>query len=232
VLLDHDISTIVMDETGTRMLSIDEIRQGLDTLAKADHKPERQKGWPLGGLHADDPQSFAEFSVVEHLPGYAGPPPMLHLRKGESVRRYFEPGLEDGKQFVYWGRNYRVGGIPGLERSRSWVNQPEKFYGSGQGSGYHLGQARFGNAVYTYVPNFTDGSYREAVVQTNAQDCVFEFNTPYIIAATPADESDWGIYQPGCRNGLSRARFQRFASRGVSRSRGELGRGRLGSRHV
>ena len=202
VLLDHDISTIVMDETGTRMLSIDEVRQGLDTLAKASHKPERQNGWPLGGLHPDDPQSFAEFSVVEHLPGYAGPPPMMHLRRGESIRRYFEPGLDDGKQFVYWGRNYRAGGVPGPERSRSWVNQPEKFYGSGASSGYRVGQARYGNAVYTYEPNFADGSYREAVIGETPEHCVFEFQTPYIIGATPADDSDWGIYQPGCRNGL------------------------------
>jgi hypothetical protein len=30
----------------------------------------------------------------------------------------------------------------------------------------------------------------------------FTFTTPYIIAATPPDDSAWGIYSDGCRNGL------------------------------
>src|SRR5207248_11301801 len=30
----------------------------------------------------------------------------------------------------------------------------------------------------------------------------FEFYTPYIIGATPANDQPWGIYESGCRNGL------------------------------
>src|SRR5207247_2637640 len=30
----------------------------------------------------------------------------------------------------------------------------------------------------------------------------FEFYTPYIIAATPAGDKPWDIYEPGCRSGL------------------------------
>ncbi|MGV3485227.1 MAG: hypothetical protein ACO1RT_12480 [Planctomycetaceae bacterium] len=201
-LLDHDVSTIVMDPSGSRMLSIDEIRNNLTQLIDPKFEPQRQQGWPLGGLHPDDPKAFAEYRVAEYLPGYAGPPPMVHLRRGETLRRYFEPGLDDGKTFVFWGRNYRTGGIPGPERSRTWVNQPEKFLNTPAGTGYRPGQARFGNAVYTYRPNFRDGSYREGVISQNEQQVVFEFQTPFIIAATPADDSDWGIYELGCRNGL------------------------------
>ena len=127
---------------------------------------------------------------------------MIFLRRGESLRRYFHPGLEDGRTFVFWGRNYRTEGIPGPERSRTWVNQPEKFYGSKDGSGYRPGQARYGNAVSSYRPNFRDGSYREGVIAENDGEVVFEFQTPYIIAATPPNDGDWGIYDPGCRNGL------------------------------
>lgn len=202
-LLDHDVSTVVFDPTGSRLLSIVEIGRNLTELTDPDFKPERQRRWPLGGLHRDDPQAYAEFKVVEHLPGYAGPPPMLHLRRGETLDRYFQPGLADGQTFVFWGRNYRTEGIPGPERSRTWVNQPERFRGSPEGSGFRPGQARFGNAVYRYVPDFRDGGYREAVVDENPQSVTLEFQTPFIIAATPPDDSDWGIYETGCRNGLT-----------------------------
>lgn len=201
-LLDHDVSTIVMDPSGSRMLSIAEIRSDLSRLTDPNYEPRRQQGWPLGGLHPDDPQAFSEFRVAEYLPGYAGPPPMIHLRRGETLRRYFQPGLEDGQTFVYWGRNYRAAGIPGPERSRTWVNQPEKFRNTPGGTGYRQGQARYGNAVYTYRPNFRDATYREAVISENDQERIFEFQTPFIIAATPANDSDWGIYEAGCRNGL------------------------------
>ena len=202
VLLDHDVSTVVFHPTDDRLLSINEIRKNLDQLANREFKPKRQRGWPLGGLHPDDPKAYAEFNVVEHLPGYAGPPPMIHLRKGESLRRYYQPGLDDGRTFVFWGRNYRTDGIPGLERSRTWVNQPERFYGSAGGSGFRRGQARFGNAVYVYRPDFSTKAYREGVVAENDNEVILEFRTPFIIAATPPDDSDWGVYKPGCKNGL------------------------------
>lgn len=202
VLLDHDVCTVIFDPTGTRMLSIAEIGRDLARLTDPAFEPQRQHGWPLGGLHRDDPLAYAEFNVVEHLPGYAGPPPMVYLRRGESFRRYYQPGLDDGATYVFWGRNYGTAGIPGPERSRTWVNQPEGFFGSTTGSGYHPGQARYGNAVYTYRPDFRDGGYREGVVAEDDNEVVFEFQTPYIIAATPPDDSAWGIYAAGCRNGL------------------------------
>lgn len=202
VLLDHDISTVVFDPTGRRLLSIEEIRKDLARLTNPNFQPKRQHGWPLGGLHPDDPSAFKQFRVVEHLPGYAGPPPTINLRRGETLRRYFQPGLDDQKTFVFWGRNYRSGNIPGPERNRTWVNQPERFKGTPEGSGYRPGQVRYANAVSTYQPNFRDGTYREGVVSEDNQSVTFEFQTPYIIAATPPDDSDWGVYNDGCKNGL------------------------------
>ena len=148
-----------------------------------------------------DNSSFSAFAVAEYLSGYSGPPPMVHLRRGETLRRYLQPGLDDGKTFVFWGRNYRTAGIPGPERSRTWVNQPEKMYQSKNGTPHIDGQARFANAVYTFKPDFR-GDYREAVISENDQQVTLEFTTPYIIAATPAKDSAWGIYDPGARNGL------------------------------
>ncbi|HYE97998.1 MAG TPA: hypothetical protein VEJ18_03760, partial [Planctomycetota bacterium] len=53
-----------------------------------------------------------------------------------------------------------------------------------------------------YTPDFAGGDYREAVADESDGHVTFEFTTPYIIAATPAGDDDWGVYQKGCRNGL------------------------------
>jgi hypothetical protein len=127
---------------------------------------------------------------------------MVHLRRGESLRRYLDPGLEDGKTFVFWGRNYNTRGIPGPERSRSWVNQPEKMYGAKEDTGHLDGRVRYANAVYTYAPNFADGSYKEGVVDERPDHVTFEFQTPYVIGATPPNNKTWGVYDAGGRNGL------------------------------
>ena len=81
--------------------------------------------------------------MAEYFAGYAGPPPSVHLRRGETFRRYLNPGLDDGKTFVFWGRNCNTGDIPGPERAHTWVNQPDEMYKSKNGAGYKPGQARF-----------------------------------------------------------------------------------------
>ncbi|MBA3316256.1 MAG: hypothetical protein H0T47_23585 [Planctomycetaceae bacterium] len=201
-LLDHDLSTLIFDEDGKRLLSIDEVTQNWKRLTDRGYLPAKQQGWPVCGLHPGDGGVFQSCDVAEYLAGYAGPPPMVHLRRGETLRRYLEPGLEDGKTFVFWGRNSNTAGIPGPERSLTWVNQPEKLFGGTGGVRHQPGQARYGNAVYVYKPNFENGDYKEGVVEEADGRLIFEFNTPYIIAATPADDSPWGIYESGCTNGL------------------------------
>lgn len=199
-LLDHDISTVVFNEQGNRLLSIPEVKANLAQLTDRGFLPKKQCGWLVCGLDARDGGVYADYNTAEYLAGYSGPPPAVHLRRGETLRRYLQPGLGE-KTYVFWGRNYGTAGIPGPERSQTWVNQPEKMYGSRDGTGHHPGQARYGNAVYTYRPDFR-GDYREGVVEEDEQHVVFEFNTPYIIGATPPDNSPWGIYLPGGRNGL------------------------------
>lgn len=201
VLLDHDLSTVVFTPDGRRLMGLAEIVPRWQQLTDRRYEPKRQRGWLPCGLHPDDCHSFSAYSFVEYLSGYAGPPPMVHLRRGETLRRYFQPGLDDGQTFVFWGRNDRRGGIPGPERSRTWVNQPEKMYRSTTGTPHIDGQARFANAVYTYRPDFR-GDYREAVVSEDDSQVTLEFATPYLIAATPANDQPWGIYDPGARHGL------------------------------
>jgi hypothetical protein len=201
-LLDHDVSTVIFDREGKRLLSIAEVQRDWKRLTDRAFAPGRQRGWLVCGLDAGDGSAYRRYAAAEYLAGYAGPPPLVHLRRGETLRRYLQPGLEDGKTFVFWGRNYRTAGVPGPERSQTWVNQPERMHGSRTGTAYRPGQARYANAVYTYRPDFATGDYREAVLEEDDRHVVFEFYTPYVLAATPPDDSPWGVYKPGCRNGL------------------------------
>ena len=202
VLLDHDVCSVVFDERGERLLAIPEVLRDWKRLTDHNYKPERQHGWPVCGLHPSDGAAYQQYATAEYLAGYSGVPPMVHLRRGERLRRYLQPGLEDGKTFAFWGMNYKAGGVPGPERSLTWVNQPEKMYGSRRATEYNTGQARCGNAVYVYTPDFASGDYRDGVVEEDAKHVVFEFQTPYIIAATPANDKPWGIYDAGGKNGL------------------------------
>ena len=202
VLLDHDLSTVVFDPAGKHLLGMREIAADWKRLTDRGFAPARQRGWLLCGLHPGDNSSYARYGVAEYLSGYAGPPPVVHLRAGETLRRYFEPGLSASKTFAFWGRNYNAGGIPGPERSHTWVNQPDAMWQSTSGAGYKPGQARYGNAVYTYTPDFASGGYKEGVIDEADAHVTFEFTTPYIIAATPPNAKDWGVYDRGCTNGL------------------------------
>jgi hypothetical protein len=197
VMLDHDLSTVIFDEQGRALLGLDQIAPRYKELASRQAGSGNQNGWLVCGLHEGDGASYGAYRNAEYLAGYAGPPPMVQLRKGERLRRYFSPGLEDGRTFVFWGRNYQSGGVPGPERSRTWVNQPDQMFGSLKGTEHVTGQMRYGNAVYVWRPDFTDG-----VIRADEREVILEFHTPYIIAASPADDSAWGIYEPGCKNGL------------------------------
>lgn len=203
VLLDHDVSTVVFDADGKRLVSIQELSEGASRLLANDFQPDRQRGWRISGLYEKDVQNLYDSYVsASYLAGYAGPPPTVHLRRGESLRRYLRPGLEDGQTFVYWGLNLPVDGIPGPQRDRTWVNQPQNMLGAKHDAGSASGRLRFANAVYTYRPRFDDGSYREGVVSEGSDHVTFEFQTPYVIGASPAKEGPWSIYDDGCTGGL------------------------------
>lgn len=202
-LLDHDISTVVFDPAGKRLLSLPEVVADVKVLADPSYDPARQHGWRIAGLYDDDAKLvYKKVNSAEYLAGYAGPPPMVHLRSGETLRRYLRPGLDDGNTFVFWGRNYDAGRVTGPQRDRTWVNQPQNMYRSKNGTGAHAGQARFANAVYSYTPDFADGSYRQGVIDEGADHVTFEFYSPYVIATTPPDPKPWGIYDAGGKNGL------------------------------
>ncbi len=197
-LLDHDISSVIFDIAGRKLLSIQEIQKDLDKLIDPQFQPERQKGWPMSPYSAKHCAGYAVYSGQAPLSGYASNPPLVHLRRGETLRRYIKPGLADGKTFVFWGRNYNDEGIAGPHRWASWVDRPEQFFG-GKGK---VGQAWYANAVYVYTPDFGSDDYKEGVIAETDNQVTFEFYTPYIIACTPPNAEAWGIYDKGGKNGL------------------------------
>ena len=204
-LLDHDTSTVIFTPDGKRLMDVTELVADAASRQVTRFTAQRQHGWLAGGLHRTDAKAYAQFGVAYYAAGYAGPPPMVHLRAGETMRRYLAPGLEDGKTFVYWGINYNARGIPGPQRELTWVNQPEKMYQAKTQTRHNPGQARYANAVYTYKPDFASKRYKEGLIDESARHMTFEFYTPYVIAAAPppaAAKERWGVIKPGCTGGL------------------------------
>ena len=181
VLLDHDVATVVFGPRNGGLLGIADVLKPANQPFQAG---ARQGQWPRCGLHPDDHSPFSALTTVEYRAGYAGAPPRVHLRPGETFRRDLRPGLEDGKTFVYGGRNMNAGGIPGPARDRSFVNDAEGFR-AGK-TAWKEGRARYGNAVFTWKPRF-----RELGISR------LEFASPYVIAAQPANAKPWGVYEPG-----------------------------------
>lgn len=200
-LLDHDCSSVVFTADGGRMMGVMEIAADFSSVAKSN----LTRGWRPGGLHPSDPDTYKEVRSVGYSTGYAAVPPMVHLRSGETLRRYLRPGLEDGKTWAYWGINYNRPGRTGPTRSRTWVNQPENMYRAKRDCGYREGQGRYANAVYTYKPDFASAGYKEGVIDESDGQVTFEWYSPYVVAATPppaAAKEEWGIYKKGCTGGL------------------------------
>ncbi len=199
-LLDHDISTVIFSPNGDRLLGLSEVAG--EKYGPAAKSTDASRGWLPNGLHASD-SIFADYKFVGYSTGYAGIPPIVYLRACERLRRYVRPGQEDGKTFAYWGINYNAGGIPGPHRNETWVGQPEKMYKTGLRAGG--GNARYGNAVYVYEPDFASGKYKEGLTDEADDHVTFEWYSPYVIAANPAEataKKNFGIYEPGCTGGL------------------------------
>jgi len=110
----------------------------------------KARGWLSSGLHPSDFSVYAQVKFAGYQTGFAGEPPIVNLRSGETLRRYTLPGLENGKTFAYWGANANANNIPGPFRPETWVNQPEKMYKATKTAGTAAG-ARYANAVYTYA---------------------------------------------------------------------------------
>ncbi|MFC1582336.1 DNRLRE domain-containing protein, partial [Planctomycetota bacterium] len=211
-LLDQDELCLVFNHDAVpRMMSIPEL-VAMDKAARwkiLDHTNniQRQRGWYMFGQKDFGPQgSYRDYDGYDRysssLPNssYEGAPPLLQLRRGEKLRRYYAPGL-GGSTYVLWGLNLSG---KGPSHDRTYSTQPERVYQKppvpvkvgGPYSGF------CGNAVYTYTPAFGSGDYKEGVVDEDDKQVTFEFNTPYVIGTTPPNKEKWGCYDEGGKNGL------------------------------
>jgi len=153
--------------------------------------------------HSDAVGCYTTVGALGPLSGYASVPPMISLRRNETLRRYLQPGL-GGTTYAYWGPNMQVGDIPGPCRDRTWACEPARMFRATRDTDV-TSVARYGNAVYTYRPTFTDGSYRDAVINESPRSVTSYFYPPYASAATPAKEQSgelWATLYGGCSNGL------------------------------
>ena len=233
-LLDHDISTIVFDDPASplRLINIADIAYATEppdltprpydeqeTLLDNHNAPNGNQGWFKSGLYfpkedigdATDSDGlsgvYTEIISTAPLSGYASVPPMVTLKRSETIRRYLQPGLGT-KTYVYWGPNYwqlsnEENPIPGPNRDRTWAAQPERMFGATQDTETLF--ARYGNVVYTYQPNFADGTFRDAQIAEDDRSVTLYFYSPYAIAATPrqaAAKRIWAVLEAGCTNGL------------------------------
>jgi len=199
-LLDHDISTVIFSSDGSRLLGLSEVAGS--KYGPAAKTTDVSRGWLPNGLYGGD-SIFNDSRFVGYSTGYAGVEPLVNLRSGETLRRYVNPGQEDGKTFAWWGGN-RNAGMPGPFRGETWVNQPQNMFKVGKRA--DGGNARYGNAVYAYTPDFASGKYKEAVTDENDDHVTFEWYSPYIVAAFPAADKikkEFGIYEDGCTGGLT-----------------------------
>src|SRR5262249_19176948 len=87
-LLDHDTPRGFYWREGSGLLPTRETGRDLRRWPDPKSNPHRQHGWRLSGLADSDARGvYDSYRSAEYLSGYAGPPPMVHLRRGESLRR-------------------------------------------------------------------------------------------------------------------------------------------------
>ncbi len=152
---------------------------------------------------------------VQMLFGYNAMPIIYSLRSGETFTRYLEPGLADGKTWVFWGMDYfKAGGGPkhGPWRGATFLDDYPVGNGKkGRGNGY------YGNGVFEYEPPLANGKYKEGVkaekgtafadgalrgTRSNAF-VTFEHVSPYVIAARSVKGGDrqWNVFKEHCNDG-------------------------------
>ena len=221
-LADMTTGMMVFDDDGKPM-SIAEI---------IPHVPPGEEG---GNKWTADPRrtGFGKFQMVpfgdnwavyqaitanQHYYGYSAMPIVYSLRPGETFTRYFDPGLEDGKTWCYWGRDYyNIMGKPvhGPFRNVTFLDDPP--VGNGRkGRGY----CRYGNGVFEYAPSLTDSRYAEGLwggydkprllfaggalrAEKGSADLILQHQSPYVIAATAGvgGEREWKAREEECVNG-------------------------------
>jgi hypothetical protein len=216
VLADFTTGMMVFDDDG-RAVGIQEILQHVDANDEAWlTSPKRGGPYKIAlGPAGHTLRGYKNELHEQMLFGYSAMPIVYTLRSGEDFTRYLEPGLADGKTWVFWGRDYfSIGGGPkhGPWRDATFLDDYPVGNGKkGRGNGY------YGNGVFEYRPSLADGKYKEGVKTENqtiyeagalrglTQEAfiTFEHVSPYVIAARSVEGGDreWKLLEEKCADG-------------------------------
>ena len=202
VLLDQDINTVCFDKQQKAMMNIEEIKQTKPGEYLTNRAAKDNRGWLPELYPGDGGLYYSGTKFDAPLSSYAGAPPMVNLRPGETLRRFPRPGLGEGPsgRLVFWG--ICVDGMDGPNRHITYLNDPAKFFNATTRPGSEGDpnkRARYGNAVFTYKPDFKDGSYKLGVAAEDDKSVTFEHVSPFVIAAKPAAKD---CLAPGATLGL------------------------------
>lgn len=159
VVLDQDMSTVCFDKNQKMMMGLEElVRVGHQERVRllAKRKATTNRGWKPGKGVVN---CYRRIDAQSLLTGFAGAPPMVHLRPGEKLRRYPRPGLGDEKNGImaYWGLSRD--GVEGPNRHTTWTMAPDKMFNATRFlyEGKAERRGRFGNALFIWQPDFKGG---------------------------------------------------------------------------
>jgi hypothetical protein len=200
VLLDSDITTICFDKEQKALMNIEELVKADRKALLTNRTAKDNRGWLPELVAGDGVGTYTHISTYSPLEGYAGVPPVVDLRPGESLRRFPRPGFEEGLKgpVVFWGNS--PDGVVGPNRHTSNLSDPEHAFNATarpRGEGDLNKRARTGNAVFTYKPDFK-GGYKAGVAVEDDQSVTLVHNSPYVVACNPAKK----VTDPGCTLGL------------------------------
>ncbi|MBC8217711.1 MAG: hypothetical protein H8E73_04545 [Planctomycetes bacterium] len=216
VLVDFTTGLMVFDDEG-KPIGLDEIY-----ARKAANDEQWFTSPKRGGKYkfhvspfGDKLSSYTPVRWNQELFGYNAMPIVYCLRAGETFTRYLDPGLADGKTWVFWGRDYyNIMGKPkhGPYRNVTFLDDaPIGNMRRGRGKAY------YGNGVFDYVVPLANGRYTEGVCDSAhiafsngalrgkkaGAYVTFEHVSPYIIGARSAKGGDreWKLRTEKCVDG-------------------------------
>ncbi len=215
VLADCTMGVMIFDDDG-RPVSL------ADVLAREDAKdkewfasPKRSGPYKLNmSPFGDRIDGYSKVRWEQYMFGYNAMPIVYSLRPGESFTRYLDPGLADGKTWMFWGMDYW--GINGKPKHGPFRNVTFLDDTPTGGDRKGRGRAYYGNGVFEYAP-LADGKCRDGAKDSKSvvfrggilrgRDkgafVVFEQVSPYVIAARPVEggERQWRLMKEKCCDG-------------------------------
>jgi hypothetical protein len=202
VLLDSDINTICFDKELKAMMNIEELTKVNRPQYLTNRAAKDNRSWLPELYPGDGVGTYSQIKAYAPESGYASAPPIVNLRPGEKLRRFPRPGLGEGENgtLAYWG--ICVDGFDGPNRHATYCTDPSKFFNATARPNMESDvnkRGRFGNAIFTYSPDFSGGSYKEGVAAEDDNSVTLEHCSPFIIACKPANKQ---CLEPDCKLGL------------------------------